>query len=244
VRRAGPGVLLATVLGLLSPARLSLVHAMPAEPPVDAFSEQRLLMVENQLRARGLTQPRMLDAMSEVPRHLFVPESIRDRAYLDAPQPIGADQTISQPYIVALMTTLLELDGDETVLEIGTGSGYQAAIVSRLAREVYTIEIRERLARRARETLTALGYGNIHFRVGDGYQGWPEAAPFDGIIVTAAPEDVPQALIDQLKVGGRLVIPVGSFIQELMVITKTTTGIHRKYVTGVRFVPMVSDPGD
>lgn len=244
MRRVSLGALLATGFGLLASTLPLPLSAMQPDRQEDAFRQQRLSMVENQLRARGLNQPEVLDAMFEVPRHLFVPESVRDRAYLDGAQPIGADQTISQPYIVALMTTLLDLDGDEAVLEIGTGSGYQAAIVSRLAREVYTIEIRERLARRARETLTSLGYDNIHYRVGDGYQGWPEAAPFDAIIVTAAPEDVPQTLIDQLKVGGRLVIPVGSFIQELMVITKTPTGIHRKYVTGVRFVPMVSDPGD
>jgi protein-L-isoaspartate(D-aspartate) O-methyltransferase len=244
VRRRCLLVLVVAGLGLFVPRSFAHAKDMPYNPQDDAFREQRLSMVENQVRARGVTQPKVLDAMAEVPRHLFVPEPVRDRAYLDGAQPIGADQTISQPYIVALMTTLLELDGDESVLEIGTGSGYQAAIVSRLAREVYTIEIRERLARRARETLTSLGYGNIHFRVGDGYKGWPEAAPFDAIIVTAAPEEIPQTLIDQLKVGGRMVIPVGSFIQELVLITKTPTGIHRQLVTGVRFVPMVTDPGD
>lgn len=201
-------------------------------------------MLADDIERRGVRDPLVLAAMGTVPRHRFVPGDLSGLAHDDRALPIGRGQTISQPYIVALMTTLLELDGDESVLEIGTGSGYQAAIVSRLAREVYTIEIRERLARRARETLTSLGYGNIHFRVGDGYQGWPEAAPFDAIIVTAAPEEIPQALIDQLKVGGRMVIPVGSFIQELVLITKTPTGIHRQLVTGVRFVPMVTDPGD
>ncbi len=207
----------------------------------DAFAELRDAMVEQQIVKRGVTQRGVLDAMREVPRHRFVPDELQDQAYIDDPLPIGAGQTISQPYIVALMTSLLELDGDERVLEIGTGSGYQAAVLSRLVREVYTVEIREALGRKAQETLARLGYENIHVRIGDGYQGWPEAAPFDGILVTAAPESVPQPLIDQLKEGGRLVIPVGDFFQDLVVLTKTADGVRQTKVIPVRFVPMVGE---
>jgi protein-L-isoaspartate(D-aspartate) O-methyltransferase len=179
--------------------------------------------------------------MRVVPRHLFVPLDARDRAYLDAPQPIGEGQTISQPYIVALMTSLLELRGDEKVLEIGTGSGYQAAVLARLVREVYTIEIIEPLSRRAQKTFQEMGLRNVHARIGDGYQGWPEAAPFDAIVVTAAPEKVPQPLLDQLKVGGRMVIPVGREFQDLQLLTKTAEGVIRKTVLPVRFVPMTGE---
>ena len=201
-------------------------------------------MVEEQIRARGVDEPALLRAMEEVPRHLFMPESVRDRAYLDGPQRIGAGQTISQPYIVALMTQLLELDGDEKVLEIGTGSGYQAAILSRLAREVYTMEIREPLAREAEKTLTRLGFENVKVRTGDGYEGWPEEAPFDGIVVTAAPREVPEELYKQLKLGGKMVVPVGMYFQDLLEITKTEDGQKTRRVSPVRFVPMVTDPGD
>jgi protein-L-isoaspartate(D-aspartate) O-methyltransferase len=166
---------------------------------------------------------------------------MRARAYADHPLPIGNQQTISQPYIVALMSELLELDGDSKVLEIGTGSGYQAAVLSRIAREVYTIEIRESLGESARELLDELGYDNVRVRIGDGYQGWPEAAPFDGIMVTAAPERVPQPLVDQLKVGGKLVVPVGRFLQDLLVVTKTGDGIRTREVAPVRFVPMIGE---
>jgi protein-L-isoaspartate(D-aspartate) O-methyltransferase len=209
----------------------------------DPFAQERENMVEIQIIARGVESAGVLEAMREVPRHLFVPEDLRDRAYADRPQYIGSGQTISQPYIVALMTELLELDGDERVLEIGTGSGYQAAVVSRLAREVYTIEIIAELAERAQETLTDLGYDNIHFRVGDGYEGWSEAAPFDAIVVTAAPPELPAALVEQLAVGGRLVVPVGGrLVQDLEVHTKTEDGLEMRKVIPVRFVPMV--PGD
>ncbi len=237
------GGLVALLVGLAVLAGLAGAP-MTSTAQDDGFTELRRRMVREQILQRGVKQPGVLQVMGDVPRHLFVPEEIRDRAYLDGPQPIGANQTISQPYIVALMTELLGLEGDEKVLEIGTGSGYQAAILSRLAREVYTIEIRESLAKKARKTLTDLGYANIRFRVGDGYMGWPEAAPFDGIIVTAAPDDVPQVLIDQLKEGGRMVIPVGSYIQDLLVITKTADGVHTRREAPVRFVPMVSDPDD
>jgi protein-L-isoaspartate(D-aspartate) O-methyltransferase len=214
--------------------------------PMPGFAQQDLSAVRRQqmvevVRERGVSDRRVLDAMGEVPRHLFVPENVRPQAYEDFPLPIGSQQTISQPYIVALMTSLLELKGGVRVLEIGTGSGYQAAVLSKVAGEVYTIEILGPLAESARRAIDGLGYGNIHFRVGDGYAGWPEAAPFDGIVVTAAPEKIPQPLLDQLKVGGKLVIPVGSFFQDLLVLTKTATGFERKNVAPVRFVPMTGE---
>ena len=206
-----------------------------------SFVDLRRDMVEQQILRRGVTEPGVLEAMEEVPRHQFVPDDLRDRAYVDSPLAIGSGQTISQPYVVALMTSLLELDGDEKVLEIGTGSGYQAAVLSRLAMDVFTVEIREALGKRAEQTIAALGYNNVHLRIGDGYQGWPEEAPFDGIIVTAAPESIPEPLIDQLKVGGKLVIPLGDFFQDLVVITKTPDGIEKKEVIPVRFVPMIGE---
>lgn len=198
-------------------------------------------MVAEQIVRRGIRQPEVVRAMGEVPRHSFVPVGLQDQAYVDGPLAIGSGQTISQPYIVALMTELLELDKADKVLEIGTGSGYQAAVLSRLVREVYTVEIREELARNAQRTLADLGYENIHLRVADGYQGWPEEAPFDGIMVTAAPGRVPQPLIDQLREGGRLVIPVGDFFQDLLVLTKTPDGIERREIIPVRFVPMIGE---
>ncbi|MDX1502424.1 MAG: protein-L-isoaspartate(D-aspartate) O-methyltransferase [Thermoanaerobaculia bacterium] len=226
-------------LALLCGPGARIMEAQRVKSPADLRRE----MVELQIRARGVSDAGVLAAMEEVPRHLFVPEAYRDRAYADSPQPIGDSQTISQPFIVALMTELLELDGSERVLEIGTGSGYQAAVLAELARDVYTIEIREELGERAKRLLGELGYSNVHFRIGDGHQGWPEEAPFDAIIVTAAPAEVPQALLDQLEVGGRLVIPVGDFWQNLEVITKRDDGYERHKVTPVRFVPMVTDPG-
>ena len=229
----------AILLGLL--AALVAPLAVPSWAQEDATVERRHRMVDGQIRARGVTDSRVLEAMARVPRHQFVPDAVRGQAYDDYPLPIGEQQTISQPYIVALMTSLLELKGDEKVLEIGTGSGYQAAVLAELANEVYTIEILEPLSARAQKTIAALGYQNIRFRVGDGWAGWPEAAPFDDIIVTAAPEKVPQPLLDQLKVGGRLVIPVGSFFQDLLVYTKTATGLEKKNVIPVRFVPMTGE---
>jgi len=207
----------------------------------DPYLQQRLQMVEQQIERRGVKRPNVVEAMKLVPRHLFLPEALRKNAYLDGPQPIGDGQTISQPYIVALMTELLDLTGNERVLEIGTGSGYQAAVLSRLTKEVYTIEIREELGRKARKTLDGLGYANIHYRIGDGYAGWPEEAPFDAVIVTAAPEQVPQTLIDQMKVGARMVVPVGRYFQDLQVITRTEDGIRTEDAGGVRFVPMIKD---
>ena len=197
-------------------------------------------MVKNQLEKRGIHDEGVLRTMRETPRHLFVPENLRDFAYEDSPLPIGEGQTISQPYIVALMTELLELNGDERILEIGTGSGYQAAVLSPLVKKVYSIEIVKSLAERAGEKLKEMQYHNVVVKWGNGYQGWVEYAPYDAIIVTAAPDRVPLALIDQMKIGGRLVLPVGTYFQKLKVVTKTRDGeIGEKNIIPVRFVPMV-----
>lgn len=205
----------------------------------DGFADARQRMVEEQIRARGVKDSRVLSAMRTVPRHLFVPAGEREGAYADRPLPIGSGQTISQPYIVALMSSLLEIGPRDRVLEVGTGSGYQAAVLSRLAKQVYSVEIVEPLAKRARGTLADLGYDNVHVRLGDGYQGWPEAAPFDGIIVTAAPPRIPEPLLRQLKAGGKLVIPVGEGYQDLLVLTRRRDGgFDRTSVLPVRFVPM------
>jgi protein-L-isoaspartate(D-aspartate) O-methyltransferase len=184
---------------------------------------------------------RVLEALRRVPRHELVPEGRRSLAYADSPLPIGNDQTISQPYIVALMTELLALEEGDKVLEVGTGSGYQAAVLAELAREVATIEIIPELAARAEKDLRRLGYENISFRTGDGYRGWPEKAPFDAIIVTAAPGHVPEPLKEQLAVGGRLVLPVGEQYQVLLLIRRTRTGYETSEITGVRFVPMTGE---
>jgi len=206
-----------------------------------AFSKARLEMVEQQLRRRGIRDPRVLQTMAEVPRHLFVPEPWRFSAYADGPLPIGENQTISQPYIVALMSEALELTGAETVLEIGTGSGYQAAILSRLAQKVYSIEILPTLAETARLLLTHLGYGNVTVIVGDGNFGWKEGAPYDAIIVTAAAPQIPQALLDQLAEGGRMVLPVvvDGDEQHLLRLRKQGDRITREDLGAVRFVPLV-----
>jgi protein-L-isoaspartate(D-aspartate) O-methyltransferase len=205
----------------------------------DQHAILRRRMVAEQIRARGIRDARVLAAMEEVPRHLFLPPHLASRAYDDGPLPIGEGQTISQPFIVAEMTHALRLKGDEKVLEIGTGSGYQAAILAELADKVFTIEIVEPLARQATQTLAELGYKNVQVRTGDGYQGWPEEAPFDAIIVTAAPDHVPQPLLDQLAVGGRLILPVGRDIQTLDLYRRTADGYQRKTLTLVRFVPLV-----
>jgi protein-L-isoaspartate(D-aspartate) O-methyltransferase len=195
-------------------------------------------MVREQLRGRDIKDSRVLDAMQKVLRHKFVPQEIIDSAYSDNALPLALGQTVSQPYIVAYMTQALRLRGNERVLEIGTGSGYQAAVLAEIVPEVYTIEIIPELTERAHATLGQLGYTNVHFRTGDGYQGWPEAAPFDAIIVTAAPDHVPQPLVEQLKPGGRLILPVGRFEQELVVVEKTNSGTTRRSTIAVRFVPM------
>ena len=198
-------------------------------------------MVGEQLAApdRGIRDPAVLQAMEKVPRHRFVPREVMGAAYADCPLPIGCGQTISQPYVVAFMTEQLRLQPRDRVLEIGTGSGYQAAILAELAAEVYTIEIVASLAERAQTTLAELGYTNIHVRAGDGYAGWPEAAPFDAIIATCAPESVPPPLVEQLKDGGRMIIPVGpTNAQELVLLRKKGGRIRRQAVLPVRFVPM------
>lgn len=204
----------------------------------DRFYDERIRMVDYQIVRRGVKDSLVIEAMRCVPRHLFVPEIYRDRSYEDGPLPIGENQTISQPYIVALMTELLELKGGERILEVGAGSGYQAAVLAEICDSVYTIEIIKSLADRARFILDSIGYHNIKVIYGDGYLGWPEAAPFDGIIVTAAPDHVPQLLIDQLAIGGRMVIPVGDYYQYLKVLTKTEEGIKEETGIAVRFVPM------
>ena len=208
-------------------------------PMSDPYAESRARMVREQLVARGIRDARVLDAMGRVPRHELVPEAERADAYADGPLPIGEGQTISQPYIVAAMSEAAALSGGERVLEVGTGSGYQAAVLSALAAEVYTIELEPELAARAKRDLERLGCTNVHTRTGDGYRGWPDAAPFDAILVTAAPEQVPPPLLEQLKIGGRLVIPVGaSHDQELWLYTKSERGVERRHLMPVRFVPL------
>jgi len=207
----------------------------------DEYEVMRRRMVEEQIIARGIRDKQVIDAMLKVPRHLFVPYILQGNAYDDRPLPIGEEQTISQPYIVALMTELLELKGNENVLEIGTGSGYQAAILAEIVKQVYTIEIVESLAQSASSRLSKMNYTNIKVKYGDGYQGWEEYSPFDGIIVTAAPDHIPEPLIKQLKIGGRMVIPVGSRYQELKLIRKTEQEIIETDVIPVIFVPMTGE---
>jgi protein-L-isoaspartate(D-aspartate) O-methyltransferase len=199
-------------------------------------------MVREQLIPRGVQDPRVLAAMAKVPREEFVPENVRAESYQDGPLPIGYDQTISQPYVVAFMTEQLRLQPADRVLEVGTGSGYQAAILAELVAEVYTIEIVEPLAKTSEEILQRLGYKNVHVKVGDGYKGWPEHAPFNAIIVTCAPEHVPQPLVDQLSGHGRMIIPVGQrFAQELYLLEKKNGRLQQSAVLPVRFVPMAGE---
>ncbi len=213
----------------------------PAADDSQQWAKARTEMVRTQIEARGVKDPNVLAAMRSVPRHLFVPSEWRRQAYADHPLPIGEGQTISQPYIVGLMSELLGVGPGDRVLEIGTGSGYQAAVLAAMGCEVYTIEIRPSLAQEAQARLAEMGAANVHVRAGDGYQGWPEAAPFDGIIVTAAPDRIPEPLLDQLAVGGSMVIPVGSFYQQLKVITRTEAGMTERDVIPVRFVPMTGE---
>lgn len=239
-RRYGVAYLMLVVAAALTAGCNS--HGGQAADPVESdWRMQREEMVSRQIEARGIKDPAVLESMRTVPRHLFVPEIARDGAYQDSPLPIGDSQTISQPYIVALMTELLEVGSGAKVLEIGTGSGYQAAVLAAMGVEVYSIEIRTRLCERAGETLAELGYSTVRVRCGDGYGGWPEEAPFDGIIVTAAPELVPDPLLDQLAPGAHMVIPVGDFYQELKVITLTENGLEERSVIPVRFVPMTGE---
>jgi protein-L-isoaspartate(D-aspartate) O-methyltransferase len=218
----------------------------PADPQQDAFQQARLAMVAEQIAARGVKDSRVLDAMRAVPRHEFVPGPAREDAYADTPLPIGYGQTISQPYIVALMTELARPSPGDRALEVGTGSGYQAAVLSRLVARVFTVELVDPLAQSAAAVLRRLGFSNVVVRNGDGYLGWPEEAPFDIILVTAAPEDVPEALVTQLKPGGRMIVPVGRVyeVQDLKLIEKDPAGkVRTRSVIPVRFVPLVKKRG-
>ena len=248
---AAAGVLLSLLITAACTDRSAPHPSMTDEPAQsgtrDAIAEPELTrareaMVRNQIEARGVRDPAVLSAMRKVPRHRFVPPTIVDEAYDDTPLGIGFGQTISQPYIVAYMTEALELRPEHKVLEIGTGSGYQAAVLAEIAREVHTIEIVSELGRRSREILASLGYANIRTRIGDGYAGWPEAAPFDRIMATAAPDHVPQPLLDQLAVGGVLVLPVGDLRQDMTILRKTSDGVIRETTIPVRFVPLVRQP--
>ncbi len=211
---------------------------------IDHYKIARQRMVDEQLVPRGIRGKRVLDAMRKVPRHLFVDEALYAQAYSDFPLPIGEEQTISQPFMVAVMTEALEMKGDERVLELGTGSGYQTAILAELCHRVYTIERVSSLAARARKVMDRLGYGNVIVRIGDGTLGWKEEAPFDAIIVTAGAPDIPHPLVDQLKIGGRLVIPVGGeFMQSLIRVRKTETGTEKEDMGGCRFVKLIGEHG-
>jgi len=231
-------LLLASVAAC-QPPRPATDTRSPRDSAQDPYAPQRARMVEDQLRARGIRDRAVLAAMGRVPRHRFVPEQVRHLAYADGALPIGFDQTISQPYIVAYMTEAAEIGPRERVLEIGTGSGYQAAVLAELARDVYSVEIVPQLAARAESTFRALGYRNVHTRTGDGYAGWKEHAPYHAILVTAAPDHVPPALVEQLAVGGRMVIPVGTGQQEMRVIRKTNAGVVEETTIPVMFVPLV-----
>jgi len=208
------------------------------------YEKMRLAMVEEQIERRGITDKKVLEAMRHVPRHEFVPDHLKKYAYADEPLPIGEDQTISQPYIVAYMTESLHLSDTDKVLEIGTGSGYQAAVLSEIVDSVYTIEIVDVLAKSASKTLARLGYDNVFVKGGDGYKGWPEHAPFDDIIITAAPTKIPQPLLEQLKVGGLMILPLGDYSQELVLIEKKEDGYDEKKLLPVRFVPMTGEIAD
>jgi protein-L-isoaspartate(D-aspartate) O-methyltransferase len=218
---------------------LLLTFLISAKDAVDYYAPMREKMVKEQIIARGISDSLVIDAMLKVKRHFFVPANLMQLAYNDRPLPIGYGQTISQPYIVAIMTELLEIRKTHRVLEVGTGSGYQAAILSLLADSVFTIEIKDTLALRAKAKLKVLGYKNVIVKIGDGYKGWEEHAPFDGIIVTCAPDEVPPLLLEQLGIGGKMVIPVGSYYQELLLINKDSSGISKKSIIPVRFVPMI-----
>ena len=227
------------IIGILVCFILAEVPVLAQEEEDAFFLNLRRQMLQKQIIARGIKDEMVLTAMRKVPRHKFVPPGLQRLAYRDSPLPIGHGQTISQPYIVALMTEFAQLKPEDKVLEIGTGSGYQAAVLAEIAGEVYTIEILKALAESSRVRLKEMGYENIQVKWGDGYLGWEEFAPYDAIIVTCAPDEVPEVLVEQLKVGGRLVIPVGDLFQELKLIIKTEKGLRERSITPVRFVPMV-----
>jgi len=231
---------LALILVLFS-SFLLIAGTMNSFDPESVHKQRRLDMVDEQIAYRDITSHEVLRAMRTVPRHRFVPEYLADLAYGDTPLPIGMGQSISQPYIVAFMTELLGPEKGWKVLEIGTGSGYQAAVLAELGAEVYTMEILEPLSLFARSVINGLGYSNVHFKTGDGYAGWEEHAPYDGIIVTAAPEEIPEPLKAQLREGGRMVIPIGDDMQELLLLTKTKEGFDEERVAPVRFVPMTGE---
>ncbi|MGH9971517.1 MAG: protein-L-isoaspartate(D-aspartate) O-methyltransferase [Pyrinomonadaceae bacterium] len=238
----------ATLLGCLLPFLMLGCTPRPAseqsaaqQVSPDDYARQRRRMVE-ELRSEGITSQAVLDTLLKVPRHEFVPAPYRHLAYQNRPLPIGQDQTISQPFIVGYMTEAAEIASGERVLEIGTGSGYQAAVLAELAKEVYTIEIIPELADGARTLLRAMGYKNVEVKTGNGYAGWPEHAPFDAIVVTAAPEQVPQALVQQLAIRGKMVVPVGSDFQQMVIITKTESGVVERRTFPVAFVPMTGKP--
>jgi protein-L-isoaspartate(D-aspartate) O-methyltransferase len=221
---------------------LAVAGCNRAQTSVADFASERERMVKEQLVIHGVNEERVLAAMNKVPREQFVPEHLRAASYTDQPLPIGYEQTISQPYIVAFMTEQLRPQPQDRLLEIGTGSGYQAAILAELVAEVYSIEIIEPLAKQAEATLQRLGYKNVHVKVGDGYKGWLEHAPFDAVIVTCAPDHVPKPLIEQLKEGGRMIIPVGGFgDQDLYLLEKKNGQLERRAVSAVRFVPMTGE---
>jgi len=206
----------------------------------DPFLAARERMVAEQIRARGVRDMRVLEAMRKIPRHLFVPPNSREQAYADHPVAIGFGQTVSQPFIVAYMSEALRLESNCRVLEIGTGCGYQAAVLAELVSEVYSVELIPELAKSAGQRLIEMGYRNIKIRSGNGFQGWPQAGPFDAIMVTAAPETLPRELVAQLKIGGRMIVPVGSLYQELVLVTRNENGADERRLLPVRFVPMVS----
>ena len=227
--------------GMLGMENWPSLMGKESNPTAEQLTISRQYMVEHQIRARGIKDQAVLEALLSVPRHRFVDSSLAQIAYADSPLPIGYDQTISQPYIVAYMSEAAQISPEEKVLEIGTGCGYQAAVLGELAKEVYTIEIIPQLAELARRTLKELGYNNVQVMAGDGYEGWKKQAPYDAILVTAAPDHIPQPLIKQLAINGRMVIPVGEAYQEMVVLTKTEEGLMEERTIPVRFVPLTRD---
>lgn len=231
--------ILTVILFLITVVAMTSIEESPDEESL--YEAKRQEMVDTQICGRGITDSGTIEAMLKVPRHEFVPQHLRHISYSDTPLPIGMGQTISQPYIVAIMTELLNVGKGDKVLEVGTGSGYQAAVLAEMGCDVYTIEIVEPLALHSRCVLRESGYTGIHFKVGDGYLGWEQYEPYEGIIVTAAAHEIPSPLLRQLKEGAKMVIPVGDEFQELMVITKTSEGIDEERITPVRFVPMTGE---